>query len=335
MNDAKTVGVLGAGVVGLACALSLTDAGYRAVIVARDFPGDYSHDWASPWAGALLAPHPSGDHEMQKKSLDFYKSQMHVEQNGICELKITEYYDDRNTNESIWYKYLFPDFRWLPRSSLPPHAKIGFTYTGMAVDPANLLPWMVKKLKQRDVQFKRYSVESIDMVRTLTGADLVVNASGLGAGELSGDSAVEPIRGQTMFVSIPHERSFLCDQAFLFQGSEYSYAIPRRSSGGIVLGGVSQHGSVDCKIQAGLRDDIKRRVNAISDDAFGWLDVSPGNVAIKDIVGFRPGRKGGIRVERVRNTVHAYGAGGLGYVYAFGMAARVRDLVEKHRSSKP
>jgi D-amino-acid oxidase len=43
------VAIIGAGVIGLLSALTLTDSGYRVTIIARDLPGDESQDWASPW----------------------------------------------------------------------------------------------------------------------------------------------------------------------------------------------------------------------------------------------------------------------------------------------
>lgn len=43
------VGIVGAGVVGLACALLLTDVGFKVAIVARDLPGDMTTNWSSPW----------------------------------------------------------------------------------------------------------------------------------------------------------------------------------------------------------------------------------------------------------------------------------------------
>lgn len=43
------VGIIGSGIIGLLSALTLTDAGYRVTIVARDLPGDETQDWASPW----------------------------------------------------------------------------------------------------------------------------------------------------------------------------------------------------------------------------------------------------------------------------------------------
>ena len=43
------VGIIGSGIIGLLSALTLTDAGYRVHVVARDLPGDETQEWASPW----------------------------------------------------------------------------------------------------------------------------------------------------------------------------------------------------------------------------------------------------------------------------------------------
>lgn len=45
---AKTVGILGAGITGLATAYVLS-SDYKVTIVARNLPGDLGLDWASPW----------------------------------------------------------------------------------------------------------------------------------------------------------------------------------------------------------------------------------------------------------------------------------------------
>lgn len=90
------VGIVGAGVIGLASALSLVEAGHHVTVVADHLPGDFSFGWASPWyvrtsvnllsvcrrsqrrvqcrAGALLAPHPEGDITIQKDSIRHWRT---------------------------------------------------------------------------------------------------------------------------------------------------------------------------------------------------------------------------------------------------------------------
>ena len=54
---------------------------------------------------------------------------------------------------------------------------------------------------------------------------------------------------------------------------------------------------------------------------------------IRDIVGRRPAREGGMRIEaekvgQGRVVVHAYGAGGRGFELSWGVAGDVLDIVQ-------
>ena len=65
-------------------------------------------------------------------------------------------------------------------------------------------------------------------------------------------------------------------------------------------------------------------VSALSGDASG--------VIVTDIVGRRPTRDGGVRLDVERSgrkgvVVHAYGAGGRGYELSWGIAGDVASLV--------
>jgi D-amino-acid oxidase len=243
---------------------------------------------------------------------------------------IRELYDDRSSATTPWFKDIVTDFQDLTKASLPSKATTGYSFDGLVVDPSKFLPWIRDRLEKSGVQFVRKTVGSLAEVSDITSAAIIVNASGLGARKLANDDAVEAVRGQTMLVSLPAEHRHLLQNAFIFEGSEYTYAIPRPSSNSIVLGGIKEPGSSEARVDMALRLDILRRINAHSDGAFSWLDASdPHNSMIRDIVGFRPGRRGGLRVERVDNVVHAYGPSGLGYLYAFGMASRVIQLIHE------
>jgi len=322
-TQAPNIGIVGAGVVGLSIALLLAERGCKNVtIVARDLPGDEGTGWASPWAGALLAAHPDGDYEMQRTSLEYYKAlAKRVSNTGIQSLPIEEYYDDRDQESKIWYQDYFPDFKFLPKDKLLANARVGYTYTTQVVNPTYFLPWLSTELTRRGVRFVRQTVETLEHARELLAADIVINASGVGARELANDQAVYEVRGQTMFVKGSY------DKVRIFQGSHYTYAIPRTHSGGVILGGVSQPKSTNSEVETELRPDILRRINVLTENAFDWVD--PEREPIQDIVGFRPYRAGGIRVEREGNVIHAYGAGGLGYLYAFGIADKVCKLVQE------
>ncbi|KAL6232714.1 hypothetical protein BDW75DRAFT_242677 [Aspergillus navahoensis] len=50
-SSPRTIGVLGAGVIGLQTALNLKEAGFNVVIVAKIFPGSEDPLFTSTWCG--------------------------------------------------------------------------------------------------------------------------------------------------------------------------------------------------------------------------------------------------------------------------------------------
>jgi D-amino-acid oxidase len=230
------------------------------------------------------------------------------------------YFDDRNDDSDIWYKILMPDYRVIATSELPEGVSMGLEYTALAMNPVLLLPWLKKKLEEKEVRFVRKEVKSLDEARRIAKAKIVVNASGVGAKELASDDAVRLVMGQTMFVKIDF------NQLFMREGSEYTYVIPRAGSDGVIIGGIKSD-RLDADVDVELKGDILRRVNHMTRGAFEGVDLG----SVTDLVGFRPGRTMGLRVERNGDVVHAYGAEGVGYIYSFGVAEMVKELIEGDR----
>ncbi|KAE8359616.1 nucleotide-binding domain-containing protein [Aspergillus caelatus] len=299
------VGIIGSGIIGLLSALTLTDAGYRVAIVARDLPGDESQDWASPWAGVSIFPHPDvGGHSLQTENFKYFWALAHRDPtSGVQVIKATEHYDDREDDSSIWYKTVVPHYRVIPKEKGP-----------------FLLPWIQAQLKARGITFIRKTLRSIQEAKKITGAEYIVHASGLGAYILAGDKNVEAIRGQTMFVKTDF------NELKMHQGSHYTYVIPRMFTNGAIIGGVSQPGSLDRNVDKALRADILKRINILTDGGLSSVELDKD--VQKDIVAFRPGRKGGYRLEAEDDVVHAYGFAGLGYIFSYGVALKVRELID-------
>lgn len=235
-------------------------------------------------------------------------------------VKATEFYNDRDDDSAVWYKTLVPQYRRISTKDLPKGVKLGFTFKTMTVNPAIFLPWVRKELEARGVRFIRKEVKDLEEARRITGNEVVVHASGLGAFNLAGDNDVIAARGQTMFV----ETDF--DELVMLQGTQYTYIIPRMHTGGAIIGGVSQEGNLDREVDDRLRPDILARVRNLSKERLDSVDLEKSST--KDIVAFRPGRKGGYRLETEGKVVHAYGFGSLGYVYGYGAALKVKELVE-------
>jgi len=272
-------------------------------------------------AGATFHPQKKAtkdQQEMQKISFHFYWNLARQDPlSGVKVYPMTEYFEDEQDDSNIWYKILMPDYRVIPAGELPHGVSFGLKYTAVAMNPLILLPWLKNKLEEKGVKFIRGTVKSIDEAREIVKSKIIVNASGVGARTLAADEAVRPVRGQTMFVKTDFE------EMVMREGSEYTYVIPRAGSGGVILGGIKSE-RLDTQVDVELKSDILRRVNRITNGAFKDLDVD----SVTDVIGFRPGRKGGLRVEREGDVVHAYGVEGAGYIYSFGVAENVRFLID-------
>lgn len=238
---------------------------------------------------------------------------------------MTELHDNRTSDDDVWYKTMTPHYKMIPPDKLPPGIKLGYNYTSLTINPSCFLPWIKKRLDKLGVKFIRNAVNNFDEARRITGAKIIVNASGLGAESLANDTNVVAIRGQTVFVKSDFDR------VIFRQGSEWSYAIPRMYSGGVILGGVTQHGNMDRNVDPEVKTGILHRINRVTNNAFA--DITPQKI-LGDIVAFRPGRNGGFRLEREKDVIHAYGFGAYGYVYSAGVALRVKELIESKVAAK-
>ncbi|KAL1855820.1 hypothetical protein VTK73DRAFT_8462 [Phialemonium thermophilum] len=319
--------ILGAGIVGMSVASMLSRA-HKITIVARDLPGDAdSLGWASPWAGAVflgLDGSTPAEQKMQRDSFAYLWAL--AASNPESSVRRIEMHDlqDTTTLDKIWYKDLMPEFRVMEREELPEGVVLGMSYKTVVLTPPVFLTWLARQLKDSGVVFLRKSVGSLSELKSL-GHDVLVNATGCGSKFLYdvADRNVQQVRGQTVLVKTDFDR------IVMRHGKDYTYIIPRLD-GTAVLGGIKQVDNTDPTVDIDLRNDILRRVKENAPAFFRDGKVENAEI-IRDIVGLRPARTGGVRVEREvldgQNIVHAYGTGGGGYVFSFGVGRAAGTLV--------
>ncbi|KZT18191.1 nucleotide-binding domain-containing protein [Neolentinus lepideus HHB14362 ss-1] len=314
--------IVGAGVFGLTIALSLPRH-YDVTIVARDMPGDPdSLDWASPWAGAGFGgggtkPDDPEETEMIKAAFRYYwaLAETHPE-SSVKKMREALFRDNVATDADLWWKDFMPDYRIMHPSELPPasNAKIGISYTSLVLTPPTYLSYLAALLRASpNVAFLRKTVAHLAELLPLA-PDVIVNATGVGAAHISpvNDPDVEPVRGQTILIRQPE-----VDRMTLRSGIDYCYVIPR-GDGTVVIGGIKEHGSTSPEVDPATRRDIAARAHQLDPRVPGSV---PALDVVRDIVGIRPGRRGGMRVEaevlklgegeegeREVPVVHAYGA---------------------------
>lgn len=124
-----------------------------------------------------------------------------------------------------------------------------------------------------------------------------------------------------------------CDATVTRQNANGSwiFCVPRNFEGGTIIGGTKEPDNWDPNPSVKVRETLVRDFVATYPSIAG----ESGSVRVlKDVVGRRPTRHGGARLEREnmaqsKTMVHAYGLGGRGYEMSWGVAETVAKLVEE------
>lgn len=132
-------------------------------------------------------------------------------------------------------------------------------------------------------------------------------------------------QGQTCLVRNPVSATITRQN----EDGTWSFCIPRPLDGGTIIGGTKQPHDWDPNPSPQIRTQLLTNASKwfpFTPESGGQFDV------IRDIVGRRPAREGGMRieVEQVgdgKNIVHAYGAGGRGFELSRGVAEDATALM--------
>ncbi|KAM0747430.1 FAD dependent oxidoreductase [Meredithblackwellia eburnea MCA 4105] len=337
--------VVGAGVIGLSTAITLQQAGKKVMIVAEFMPGDPKHiRYTSCWAGAhhVSVAGPE-DHQMHRFDMETFQVMSKMLRDDpdaplMFRPQIEYRTFERNLVNgvdqlSLIAKYS-PNFRMLEKSELPPDIPFGATFDTLMIDTPSYLPYILKKFTDAGGVVIRSTLKSLTDVfqlpplRNLSIA-AVVNCTGLGARELVKDQKVFPTRGQLVIVRAPWIKEGVMRLGPKGSGI-YTYTIPRKS-GNVIIGGTADANDSDPKPRPHIAKLIKERGLAMCPDLLppskrgGTIDDLD---VVEDVVGLRPTRIGGIRIEadtivvgnRRVPLVHHYGHGGYGYQTSWGSA---------------
>ncbi|KAB5549902.1 hypothetical protein GE09DRAFT_1002100, partial [Coniochaeta sp. 2T2.1] len=346
MAGRQHVVVIGAGVIGLSAAIHLQQDGYAVTLLAKDFPAPSetisspeSINYTSPWGGAhnRWIPPPLGsafEHDLSVKT--YARMAQLAESNpeaGITFLKGVEYVEAPGpeyaelTEERAKGEWGMEEFRLLYPAVFPDDkVKWGCEYRTWCVNPMVYCAFLLRRLVHRGGRVLKRELRDPSEVYALpefeeTEVDVVVNASGVGFG----DREVYPTRGQTCLVAN------VCEATVTRQNADgsWTFCVPRGFEGGTVVGGTKEVDNWDPKPSLEVREELLRKF------AETWPDIldsrfEGGYRVVRDIVGRRPTRRGGMRLELEKNgscsVVHAYGLGGMGYELSWGVAQEVLML---------
>lgn len=342
----QRVTVVGAGIIGLSCAVRLAEAGFEVAVLAREL----AQETTSALAGALWLPTGGeSDPRWATWALDSLQELTRVGRTdsaaGVRLLPGVLAHRRRPHGVPWPFRPATLDLdgaadgaladldqpRRLPEVTPVDDPSPGFSF-GFATAPVPVvdMPVHLRHL-QRRLDAAGGCLTRLPLA-ALPERGVVVNATGLAARMLTPDPAVRPLTGQTVVVSDPGLDAWWYDGDDA--GQVRTYAIPH--GGRVVLGGgaVLDQWAKDADPKVGER--ILQRVRAV-------LPQLAGATVLGHRVGMRPWRPT-VRLETehrptredpAHTVVHCYGHGGNGVSLAWGCAgevvARVQAAVDGQR----
>jgi len=343
-DQVKEVVVVGAGVVGLSAAIKIQEnGGYHVTIIGETIPGDpKSIRYTSPWAGAHHVSTAVGNPRLKQLDKETFDVMWKLSEPGSETEGLFLRIDQKD------YYEVEPDkdipIEWMPNYQLLRTDLVGKTiaatsFTTVSIDTPVYLSYLLARFLSKGGSIIKSSLQHISQV--LEGAltpfkpDALVVCAGIGARFLGGveDKDIYPIRGQTVLIRAPWVKF----GRTINGKDEVTYIIPRRS-GDVILGGTRGVDDWYPKPRPETRVAILKRAIALAPELAPpgiknptYEDLIP--LVIEDGCGLRPGRKGGIRLERetVSGTpvVHNYGHAGYGYQSSWGSASAALKLLNE------
>jgi D-amino-acid oxidase len=320
----RRVTVVGAGVVGLSCAVRLAESGAEVNVLARDLPLETS----SAVAGGLWLP----DLDESSQDVARWSRATLVElarladdeeeprggRSGVQVMPGTLLHRPGPAPDPAWAGDV-EDLVAVSRVHDPaPGYALGHRLSVPVVHLPRYLQYLVRRLMAADGTLTRLPLA------TLPERGVVVNCTGVAARAMAADATVGPVRGQVAVLADPGLREWWYAES----PGELLYVVPRGTD--VVVGGTSDDGDWDT-----TPDEATGR--RLVEKAADLVPALRGAEVVAHRVGLRPARPT-VRLELERRPtdddpdhvrVHCYGHGGSGVTLAWGCAAEVVGLLRQ------
>jgi D-amino-acid oxidase len=349
----QTIFIIGAGVLGLSTAITLQCRlpSHRIIIIAAELPTDTnpSADYSSVWAGAHYRPIPrstrqledEADMAMRTANVMFeFANSYSEEEVGVGRRAGVEYLEKlseevKKLKTGDLYAGPGDGFRVLGREELPVGVQWGCEYGSYCVNVPVYLRWLMRKFQEGGGRILKSRLNGVghawELAESMKLGKVVcfVNCSGR---NFDRDEKMKIIRGQTVLVKQEYDKTVTRQ----CRDGSWSFLIPRPGGGGTIVGGTKEVGDWSEDVSV---DGRKRLLEAAAECFPDFLRSVEDFVVVKDNVGRRPWREGGLRIEAEadasgRRIVHGYGAAGRGYELSWGAAERIADLVAESVPSR-
>jgi len=314
-HSGHDVAVVGAGVIGLTTAVQLAEAGWRVQILTKDQPAQTT----SAAAGAMWGPYLVEPRDRVKawaaESLSVFTALARVSGSGVR--LVTGIEASRTLTGPPDFLAMLDGVAVCGPGQLPAGFVTGWRYTVPLIDMDLYLPYLQDRLASAGGTIRQLALTDLDQAALY--APIVINATGLGARDLVGDTSLTPIRGQLVVMDNPGITEFFTEDTGWSPDLLHLYPHGSR----LILGGVAQDGDWDLQPSQQTAEAIIRRCASI-EPRIADLPVRGHRV------GLRPTRPA-IRCEADTTItsyrlLHNYGHGGAGVSLSWGCASEITKL---------
>ncbi|KAL4860650.1 hypothetical protein BDV12DRAFT_204824 [Aspergillus spectabilis] len=332
----KTIGVLGAGVIGLQTALILKEAGFDVVIVAKDFPGSEDPLYTSTWSGAQWRSNISIGNQQDWDRQTFQRWSDLVQTTppetlGLQLYPATYLWDHsedsfRPEDSHWWTKSFIPDFHVLSSDQVAREGPFaaGMTYQTFAICPTRYLTYLRNQCAAQGIPCHAGTAAPLSLVL----------GEGKDRHEIFSMAEFKNVMG---IVNWPNSRGSRTGLATR-RGREgwEALIIPWPGTNMTMLGGCKIPGEWSTQPDEAITQMILEQCKPLAPEL---LDAN-GEFEVRRVrVGLRPARHGGPRMQLERCPdgrfiCHAYGHDSAGYEGSVGIAREILNLVADHVAAR-